>query len=619
MGWRYTSFRASFEVKRKLGFLKKKFPINPPKSYFISLKEWRLLDIKYFFQSKTQLNFPKQPSEALQVAYQEIINGKLTFFNAIKYKLGKNYDWVTNPSNNYKYDAKKHWLDIPDLSKEAGDIKYVWEKSRFSYIYTVIRYDYHFNKDCAQFVFNEILSWVDNNPVNCGPNWRCSQEISLRILNWIFALYYYKDSTYLTEERFQQIINSIYWQLKHVREHISFSRIAVRNNHAITETLMLYIGGLFFPFFSEAKEWKEKGRKWFEEEVAYQVYEDGTFLQFSHNYHRVLIQLLTVAFYLSKLNGEPFEDLTNKRAKEALNYLFQCTNFGNGMLPNYGANDGALFFKLNDQPYRDYRPQLNALAYYFFEKPLFNNVNLQEDIYWYTSTLKLESVNKTIPKQSTLNRFDNGGYYLMRDDDTFTFIKCGSYKDRPSHADNLHIDLWYKGENILRDAGTFKYNAPQKLLNYFNGTSAHNTITLGNYNQMKKGPRFIWLGWSKSKYAKLKDFSDKTIFEGEINAFRHIDKNIYHIRKVTKYKDAPNWIVEDIIEHSTGLPIKQYWNISEKFYQWFTIDAINENNEPLKPLIKEGFYSSLYGYKETSKVIVFTTSKKKIITKIQLK
>ena len=34
----------------------------------------------------------------------------------------------------------------------------------------------------------------------------------------------------------------------------------------------------------------------------------------------------------------------------------------NGRLPNYGANDGALFFKLNDAEYSDYRPSLKRFG-----------------------------------------------------------------------------------------------------------------------------------------------------------------------------------------------------------------------------------------------------------------
>ena len=59
------------------------------------------------------------------------------------------------------------------------------------------------------------------------------------------------------------------------------------------------------------KNWGKKGKKWFEQEIAYQIYEDGTFLQFSMNYHRVAVQLLTWAIQLAKLNN------INKEWKEA--------------------------------------------------------------------------------------------------------------------------------------------------------------------------------------------------------------------------------------------------------------------------------------------------------------
>ncbi|MEM8527761.1 MAG: alginate lyase family protein [Bacteroidota bacterium] len=620
MGWRYVRFRGLFELKRKTGILKNKFPTNPRVQQFISLEEWKKLPVQYFFQDKNDLKILKNPNTQLKRAYQQIQSGKLSYFNSTLLEIGQDYDWLTNPSNDYQYDQNKHWLDIPDLSQEAGDIKYVWEKSRFSYLYEVIRYDYHFEEDCAAFVLEEIESWIAQNPINQGPNWRCSQEISLRTMNWLFALYYYKRSPELTEARFQKIMQVIYWQLKHDYDNINFSRIAVRNNHAITETLMLYLAGIFFPFFPEAAKWKHKGKQWFEEEIAYQVYEDGTFLQFSHNYHRVLIQLMTQAFYLAELNNESFSDLTYERAKKSLNYLYQCTNLENGQLPNYGANDGALFFKLNDQPYRDYRSQLNALAYFFNKEVLFEDKELEEDIAWFANSEKLtaKDLNFKLQKEK-ISRFSQGGYYLMQNPDSFTFIKCGSYKDRPSHADNLHIDIWYKGENVLRDAGTYRYNTEPELVRYFNGTSAHNTVTLGDEDQMEKGPRFIWFNWSSAESAKVREAESEFIFEGKIKIFQHLGQEIYHNRKVIQPKEEASWEIEDTVEHQTDLPIRQYWNTSDGFHNYFKISAKDEEGNELKVGKQKGYYSGLYGQKEETEVIVFSSKGKKISTKIQLK
>src|SRR5690606_19523433 len=114
-----------------------------------------------------------------------------------------------------------------------------------------------------------------------------------------------------------------------------------------------------FPFIPETEQWSVKGRKWFEKEVDYQIYDDGTFLQFSMNYHRVMIQLFSFGLALSEIHGERFSDKVYSKAYKSLDFLYQCLQEENGLLPNYGSNDGAWFFPLSDTDYRDYRPQLN--------------------------------------------------------------------------------------------------------------------------------------------------------------------------------------------------------------------------------------------------------------------
>ena len=57
---------------------------------------------------------------------------------------------------------------------------------------------------------------------------------------------------------FQKIMNSIYWQIHHVYNNINFSRFPVRNNHVITETLLLFLSHKLFPFFPNTKIWSKK-------------------------------------------------------------------------------------------------------------------------------------------------------------------------------------------------------------------------------------------------------------------------------------------------------------------------------------------------------------------------
>lgn len=365
MGMRYVLFRVGYALKKKAGLLKKEFPVDTPPLDFLSIQEWKLLPTEFFFSVKQDLKVPVEPDPSLKEAAEKILQGKLLFFSSIEYNLGTDFDWITNPDTGFKYDISKHWSDINDYSKEAGDIKFVWEKSRFSFLYTLIRYDYHFKKDLSSFVFSEIENWIDSNPINQGPNYKCSQEISLRILNWTFALQYYKESNALSPTLFHKIVNSMYWQAKHVYSNINFSRIAVRNNHAITETLTLYLVGLLYPFFPEAGKWKKEGKEWFEKEVGYQIYPDGTFLQFSMNYHRVVIQLLTWAISLAKANNESFNKVVYDRAAASIDFLVTCMNEKDGNLPNYGANDGFFLSVLARIP-SFFQGSLQAISFLIF-------------------------------------------------------------------------------------------------------------------------------------------------------------------------------------------------------------------------------------------------------------
>ncbi|MGH2563406.1 MAG: alginate lyase family protein, partial [Ginsengibacter sp.] len=478
----------------------------------------------------------------------------------------------------------------------------------------IIRYDYHFNKECAEFVFSEIISWIEANPVNCGPNYRCSQEISLRVLNWTFALHYYRDSIFLSDEIFNKIQFAVYWQMQHVFKNINFSRIAVRNNHAITETLTLYVTGLLYPQFPNADKWKQKGKEWFEEEISYQVYEDGTFLQFSMNYHRVVIQLLTWAIVIAEKNNESFAPIVYERAKKSLEFLRICMIDENGQLPYYGANDGALFFKLNDAGFRDYRPQLDALASALKIDLLFSLKC--EDIQWYS----LENKNfKTWQPSLGIHYFNSGGYYIFREKDTLTFIRCGSHKDRPLQADNLHLDVWHKGENILIDGGSYKYNTSEKNIKYFMGTASHNTIMLDDYDQMKKGSRFIWYNWTQRKNIHYEEMSEEYCFKGSVYAFSYLSKDIIHEREVIKLKGQPKWIIKDtIINKPDNVSMKQLWHLPLQHIHvlW---KSNTKRGERINQQNTEGMVSDLYGKKEPCEMIIFQTKNNDIITEFEIR
>src|SRR5690606_38738927 len=207
-------------------------------------------------------------------------------------------------------------------------------------------------------------------------------------------------------------------------------------------------------------------------------------------------------------------------------------------------------------------------------------------------------------------------YFVLRENETITFIRCGNHKDRPAQADNLHLDIWHKGENVLFDGGSYKYNTDQKLLKYFMGTESHNTVMLEDYDQMLKGSRFIWFNWSQSLGANIAQTDDAYFFNGEVSAFTFIKNNISHKRYIKKNKGELIWEIEDVIQNKPiDMTMKQYWHClpSMKIQCWDELD----NLIVLKK--EKGLRSDYYGRKENADQFVAETEPNfiKTIIKIQ--
>lgn len=557
-GFRNVIFRTQYEFKRRKGLQQYEYPTSYKEKDFISLEDYRKSD-NFFFRSRTELSIPKCQDAKLKETFKSIEKGCIPFFSNLWYELGNDWDWMTNPDTGYRYDANKHWTKIEDIDERAGDIKFAWEPSRFSYLCTICRYDYHFNEDHAELVISQILDWIKKNPLNCGPNYKCSQEISLRLLNWTFALNFYKNSKSLTAERLKTILNSIYWQIKHVEQNINFSRYCVRNNHAVTETLTLYLTSLFYPYFPDAPRRNRKGKAYFEEEIGFQIAADGSFIQESMNYHRVLIQLLTWSVAIANKHEEKYSGFVYDKAIKAVNFLYQCQDEQTGWLPNYGANDGALFFPLNNNDYRDYRPQLDALHTLLTGESLYGEP--YEDSQWCSSCFK-GSYCSPLKRLQGIVKFESSGYYVIRENDSLTLFRCGQY-NHPliGGNDSLHLDVWHKGMNILTDAGSYRYNTARENLIYFNGNEGHNTVMVDNMNFMRKGIRFIWNDYVRVKSVSVDESETEYVIEAVIDAFVYNDPVMQIHRIVRKKKDKAEWIVEDeILNKPSEAMLRQLWH-----------------------------------------------------------
>lgn len=550
MGLSWTLYRAKYELEKKTGLLKKRYSSFSYDDIHISsimlteipLKELvkTRLATSFFQVNSSHFNDSKEIfklEEAIKTA-NDILEKKFIYFSKHPINFEK-IDWHYSPFTKKKSPERLHWTEIGDLSSDFGDIKWIWELSRFSFVYPLCRaFEATKDEKYVKEFWNLFEDFIENNPAELGVNYKCGQEISLRIMAWMFGLNTFIDSPETTEKRLELMLKAIHHHADHVEKHFDFALKSVKNNHSLSEAAGMYTVGTVFPFFNFSSKWKAKGKKYIQSEADWQIYNDGSYIQHSFNYQRLAIQDLTWVLRLSQIDGVKLSKKFISKFKKTVEFMYQMQTHSTGRVPNYGMNDGAYIHPLTSSEYLDHRPALQAAWLTLTDKRLYAEKEVDEIALW----LGLDSEKAVDAPIKESKIFPEGGYAVLRNELQFVMTRCTSYKHRPVQADMLHLDFWDQEYNILADAGTFSYNTAQDELLYFNGTASHNTVMINQQDQMKKASRFIWLNWTKAKIIKFKITKDFSFFEGEHYGY----SPIVHKRAIMQAKDTLV-VVDDLL------------------------------------------------------------------------
>ena len=283
--------------------------------------------------------------------------------------------------------------------------------------------------------------------------------------------------------------------LKRIAPTIHYA-IGQQNNHGTSEAAALFIGGSWLNKLGlkEGSVWEKKGRYWLENRIKRLVSNDGSFSQYSLNYHRMLLD--TISFtevWRQRLGLRKFSEELYKKSSSATLWMYQMISKENGEGPNFGANDGTRLLPLSNSSYRDYRPSVQLAMVLFNGHYAYRNEGiLKNQLAW----LDVKARELKPPRYEDCD-FQDGGFAILRNKETNLFINYPNFKFRPSQADVLHIDLWVNDKNLLSDAGSYSYNSNPDLSWYFSGTASHNTIQFDGRDQMPKISKFLFSNWLK--------------------------------------------------------------------------------------------------------------------------
>jgi Heparinase II/III-like protein/Heparinase II/III N-terminus len=453
----------------------------------------------------------------------------MRLFSNIEYPLKGKPDWLVNPFNpSLVCLADKHWSAIPDYDDKVGDIKEIWELSRWDWLLAMAQRASLGDATEMDRLNHWISDWLNHNPPFMGPNWKCAQEASIRVMHLAVS------AIILNGEKkpSQGLCDLLSIHMKRIAPTLSYA-IGQENNHGTSEAAALFIGGTWLTLAGDKNgpRYAKLGRKWLENRAHRLILEDGTFSQYSVVYHRMFLDTYAVVeTWRRHLSLPEFSKRLFDKLASATFWMQKMVVQENGDAPNLGSNDGCNLLPLTESDFRDFRPSLQLAAALFLKSRALPNSGAWDDtLSWLSITIP--SAELTPAKSQS---FDKGGIHFMRRGTAMVYLRYPRFHFRPCQSDALHLDLWVDGQNILRDGGTYAYNTSAEVSNYFTGTESHCTAMFDGRDQMPRLGRYLFGSWLKAQNVLLV----KQLTDSVVAASGYTDgKGAKHNRHVTLFSN----------------------------------------------------------------------------------
>lgn len=618
LGWQRTTFRILWEARARSGYFKLKDRIAreagpaPP------------LNLCFFYGAAAPervLPWAGHDVDLLQRA-RNACQGKIRCFGRWTADFGPDPDWFLDPQTGHRFLRNVHWTAAL-RSTVGSDVKHSWELGRFPHAYdlaraAVVAKSEERVKFAAAF-WAHVRSFVAHNPVGVGIHWHSGQEIVVRCVALVCAAETFASLGLTSAADLQMLGRLLYESARHVDAYIEFAQHAVYNNHLIAEAFGLLFFAHLFPEAEERRAWSHRGQALLHEATVAQFADDGGYIQNSHNYHRIALQYLVWTSVLCQRTSTALPSETRRAINRSIDFLLAHQNGEDGRLPNFGSNDGGLPSILSSCDYSDFRPTITAACEAvqrpspYLEGPWF-----EESAWCFGTTPALGQRTTNSPGCAS---FPLSGYHVLRAaGDTFACLRCGPIRDRFHQLDMMHVDLFWGGENVLVDAGSYQYNGAPKWHQHFVGSESHNTVRIDDQEQMVLFRQFRMLYPPRAELLGIRDTPVAVMAHGRHFGYRRLPDGVTHHRSVALLKAPPAiMLVVDEFRAQLGHTARLHWLCGvpaelrgdgallrareplqllvgrPQHQQWVPIDLVTAQDEPPR-----GWVSRYYGEKSAA-------------------
>lgn len=548
-----TLFRLRWEATQRTG-LAVRLERPPPPCDTSHLPPWNLAAPwapPTAVAAALRARIPEDSLAALQRTAADDAAGRVLCFHHDVCDLGADIDWYLHPWSRQRWNPRLHWSRSLTGAADIGDPKQTWEPARFPQACRIARAAAFADIAEAPARFGALARQVEGflraTPYAQGLHWFSSQEGALRLHAWLFALRVF-EVLGVAVEGVAMAVSRRAWELGHFTEaHLEYAERAVSNNHLLTEALGLLTCGLLAPAGADAIRWRRRGVDILTREAGRQFYADGAYLNLSHNYHRTVMQeyVLACRLHAHAGLGEAPRAWRDALAR-SVDFLVAHQNPSDGALPNYGHNDGSLPRPLSTCDFSDFRPTLQCASVLCRGERLYPPGPWDEELAWTLGPASLDAPLRGPPRRSV--SFTTTGFHVLRGRDprSFAAFRCGPVPDRYGQIDMLHVDLWWRGLNVLVDGGTFLYNGPRAWLDHFTRTGSHNTVTVDGRDQMLHWRQFKFLYRAHGRLLRFADGHHLAVAVGEHDGYARHPGGCVHRRAVLLVKDRCVVVVDRV-------------------------------------------------------------------------
>nr|WP_217918463.1 alginate lyase family protein [Myxococcus sp. AM010] len=411
------------------------------------------------------------------------------FGTPVAFGEGRPVDWSLDPVSGHRYPVEP--VERLSLAVTGSDPKYPWVMGRLDSVVALgqgywVETAADVRARLAEAFVAQVLDFLQANPVGRGVHWTCAMEVALRAANLAQALAMFSAAPAVARPDFLvPVLSALAEHTAWVEAHLE-DRGAVPNNHLVSNYVGLLVVGLLFPELPGAPQQVSLAVGGLREQMEKQVHLEGTSFEGSIPYHRLSVELFTLAYLAARGAGVPLGPRYESRLRRMFHAVRAwCSE--QGLAPQIGDNDSGRVFPLREREDNAHGYLVGLGAALFGDAGL-GGGELVDEAAWLLGRAGQARFAALAPAPEPVSvSFPEGGFHILRGAGVVITVSAGKQGQGGvgghSHNDKLSFELHVDGRPVIVDPGTGTYTREPALRNWFRGTAAHNTVQVDGAEQ----------------------------------------------------------------------------------------------------------------------------------------